>query len=232
MIQDLRVIAVIPARGGSKSIPKKNIRPLAGKPLLAWSIEAAHAVPEIDRNIVSTDDAEIGGVAREFGAEVYVRPGALATDKAIVIDALRHLIGILQREGEQADIMVLLEPTCPLRAPADIRECIIKLVSEKLDSVATFKPAELNPHRAWRVEDGVPRPFISGTDPWKPRQELPPAYQLNGAVYAFRTARLPADSSSLLFGQSGAIVMPPERSIDIDRELDLIVAEAILKDQR
>jgi N-acylneuraminate cytidylyltransferase len=222
---------VIPARGGSKSIPKKNIRPLGGKPLLVWSIEAARSVPEIDRIIVSTDDGEISDVAREFGAEVYARPAELATDESLVIDALRHLISVLRRESESADIMVLLEPTCPLRSPDDIHQCIQQFMTDDLDSVATFKAAELNPHRAWSIIDGRPSPFIAGADPWQPRQKLPPAYQLNGAVYALRTGGLPADSPSLLFGQSGAVVMPPERSIDIDREVDLIVAEAILRNQ-
>ena len=231
MLNNLRIIAVIPARGGSKSIPKKNIRLFAGKPLLAWSIASARAVAEIDRIVVSTDDDEIAAVARLEGAEVYIRPQALATDDALVIDALRHLIGLLHEQGEKADIMALLEPTCPLRAAADISGCLAKLVDDKLDSIATFKPAELNPYRAWQVEAGVPRPFIAGADPWQPRQKLPSAYQLNGAVYAFRADRLPDDSPSLLFGRTGAVVMPSERSIDIDREVDLVLAETVLRNR-
>lgn len=229
MIKDLRVIAVIPARGGSKSIPKKNIRPLAGKPLLAWSIEAAHAVPEIDRTIVSTDDAEIGSVAREFGAEVYVRPAELATDEALVIDAIRHLIGTLRVQGDPPQVMVLLEPTSPLRSPDDIRQCIRQLTADDLDSVATFKAADLNPHRAWLIADGKPTPFISGANPWQPRQKLPPAFQLSGAVYAFRADRLPEGNAALLYGRTGAVVTSAERSVDIDNEIDFAVADTLLR---
>lgn len=206
MIEGLRVVAVIPARGGSKSIPKKNTRPLGGKPLLAWSIDAAREVLEIDRIIVSTDDAEIGRLAAKFGAEVYKRPPELATDEALVIDAIRHLISTLRAEGEPAHIMVLLEPTCPLRSIEDIRKCIWRVGGENFDSVATFKPADLNPHRSWRIVDGKPLPFISGSDPWQPRQKLPVAFQLNGAVYAFRADRLPDGINALLYGRMGAVI--------------------------
>jgi len=206
VIEGLRVIAVVPARGGSKSIPKKNIRPLGGRPLIAWSIEAARAVPEIDRIIVSTDDPEISRVAQASGAEVYVRPGELATDEALVIDTIRHLIEVLNGQGEPAQIMVLLEPTCPLRSSEDISRCIRQLVEGNLDSVATFKHADLNPHRAWRIVDGKPRSFSDNVDPWQPRQKLPPAFQLNGAVYAFRADRLPQGTNALLYGRTGAVI--------------------------
>ena len=231
MIGDMRVIAVIPARGGSKSVPKKNIKLLGGKPLLAWSIEVAKQVEEIDRIIVSTDDEEIGAVSRQYGAEVYKRPGHLATDEALVIDTIRDLIARLAAEGEKAKIMSLLEPTCPFRSARDLEECL-GLLGKGYDSVATFKEAELNPHRAWKINDDVPDVFIPGAVPWLPRQKLPKAYQLNGAVYAFRTDKLPEDSNALLFGRKGAVVMPPDRSVDIDGILDFMVAEAILKEKR
>jgi N-acylneuraminate cytidylyltransferase len=104
----------------------------------------------------------------------------------------------------------------------------VKLIRDGFDSVATFKTAELNPHRAWALTDGSPSTFVPGADPWQPRQKLPAAYQLNGAVYSFYADRLPVDSPALLFGRAGAIVMPPERSIDIDREIDFVMAEAML----
>ena len=129
MLNGKRVIAVIPARGGSKSIPGKNIRPLGGKPLLAWSIEVARQVSEIDRIIVSTDDAEIAAVAKANGAEVYPRPPHLATDEALVIDALKDLLQTLESEHETTEWVVLLEPTCPLRTADDVRECL-KLIAQ------------------------------------------------------------------------------------------------------
>jgi len=229
MIDGERVIAVIPARGGSKAVPGKNIVPLGGKPLIAWSIEVARSVEIIDRIIVSTDDEAIAAVARRHGAEVYRRPPHLATDTALVIDALRNLIETLGAEGEAGRVMVLLEPTCPFRSSDDVRACVEELVKGGKDSVATFKRADLNPHRAWIIEDERPKSFIPGANPWLPRQRLPEAYQLNGAVYAFRADLLPADTMALLYGRTGAVIMPSERSVDIDNELDFVVAEALLK---
>lgn len=228
MLNGKRVIAVIPARGGSKSVPGKNIRPLAGKPLLAWSIEIARQVSEIDRIIVSTDDPKIASVGRTHGAEIYARPPHLATDEALVIDALKDLLQTLQAERETPEWVILLEPTCPLRTADDVRHCL-KLVAQGVyDSVATFKDAELNPHRAWRLIDDVPEVFISGAIPWLPRQKLPKAYQLNGAVYVFRANLLAEEARSLLVGRLGAVLMPRERSQDIDDSLDFTIVEALL----
>jgi len=232
MLNGKRVIAVIPARGGSKSIPGKNVRPLGGKPLLAWSIDVAKQVSEIDRIIVSTDDTEIGAVGRRHGAEVYPRPEHLATDEALVIDALKDLIETLKAEGEIPEWIVLLEATCPLRTADDVRQCLTLVTQGGYDSVATFKDAELNPHRAWKLNEGVPEVFIPGAIPWLPRQKLPKAYQLNGAVYVFRAAMLENESKSLLQGKLGAVLMPRERSQDIDDSLDFKIVEALLQKEK
>jgi CMP-N,N'-diacetyllegionaminic acid synthase len=229
MLNNERVIAVIPARGGSKTIPGKNIRPLGGKPLIAWSIEVARQVAEIDRIIVSTDDSKISSISREHGAEVYARPPHLATDEALVIDALKDLIQTLQAEQEKAAWLVLLEPTCPLRTANDVRDCLRLLAQGGFDSVATFKEADLNPHRAWRILEGKPQVFIPGAIPWLPRQKLPKAYQLNGAVYVFRADLLARETQSILLGRSGAVVMPRDRSHDIDDIVDFELVEASLK---
>lgn len=229
MLNGQRVIAVIPARGGSKTVVGKNVKPLGGKPLLVWSIDVARQVGEIDRVIVSTDDQQIAAVARGHGAEVYERPAHLATDEALVIDALKDLLGRLQAEGENPEWMILLEPTCPLRSAGDVCNCL-KLAAERdLDSVATFKDADLNPHRAWKLDNGVPEVFIPGAIPWMPRQKLPKAFQLNGAVYLFRTSLLAHESKSLLAGRLGAVLMPKDRSTDIDDNVDFMIAEALLK---
>ncbi len=230
MLNGSRLIAVIPARGGSKSVPRKNLYPLAGKPLILWSIDIAKCVGGIDRVIVSTDDQEIANVASAHGAEVYMRPAHLATDSALVIDTLKDLVATLIREGETADWVILLEPTCPLRSVEDVEECMRVLRSGAFDSVATFKSADLNPHRAWRIHQGIPEVFIPGAIPWLPRQLLPPAYQLNGAVYVFRSNMLGSDSRSILPGRIGAVVMPKERSYDIDDPIDFTVVEALLKE--
>jgi CMP-N,N'-diacetyllegionaminic acid synthase len=229
MLNGKRIIAVVPARGGSKTVPGKNIRPLAGKPLITWSLKVAQQVSEIDRIIVSTDDSQIASVSREHGAEVYARPPHLATDDALVIDALKDLIQTLQAEQERLEWLVLLEPTCPLRTADDVRDCLNLLAHGGYDSVATFKEAELNPHRAWRIVEGVPEVFIPGAVPWLPRQKLPKAYQLNGAVYVFRANLLADQTKSLLLGKSAAVVMPRNRSHDIDDSVDFAVVEALLK---
>jgi N-acylneuraminate cytidylyltransferase len=229
MLNGKRVIAVIPARGGSKSVHGKNIRPLGGKPLLAWSIEIARQVSEIDRIIVSTDDAQIASVAKAYGAEVYARPAHLATDEALVIDALKDLLQTLEAERETPEWVILLEATCPLRTADDVRDCLKLAAQGGYDSVATFKDAELNPHRAWRLVDGVPEVFIAGAIPWLPRQKQPKAYQLNGAVYLFRANLLAEEAKSLLVGKLGAVLMPRERSQDIDDSVDFTIVEALLK---
>ena len=221
-------VAVIPARGGSKSIPHKNIAPLGGRPLLVWSIEVAREVAAIDRVIVSTDDDAIARVAHEHGAEVDRRPAALAGDDALVIDALRELLARLAATGALPRVAVLLEPTCPLRSAADVEACLALLEDDAFDSVATFTSAALNPLRAWRIDQRRPTTFLAGVNPWLPRQRLPAAYQLNGAVYAFRADRLRPEHPSILFGNAAAVVMPFERSVDIDGRLDLLVAEAML----
>jgi CMP-N,N'-diacetyllegionaminic acid synthase len=227
MLNGKRVIAIIPARGGSKSVPRKNIRLLAGKPLIAWSIEIAKQVEEIDRVIVSTDDAEIADIGRQYTAEVYPRPATLATDQALVIDVLKDLVSTLQAERESAEILLLLEPTCPFRNAEDVRGCLQLLVNGECDSAATFTDAELHPHRAWKINGHTPEVFIPEAIPWLPRQQLPQAYQLNGAVYAVRIAGLFASQRSLLFGRVGSLKMPRLRSIDINDPIDLAVAEHI-----
>jgi CMP-N,N'-diacetyllegionaminic acid synthase len=231
MLNGQRVIVVVPARGGSKSIPGKNIKPLLGKPLLVWSIDVARQVKEIDRIIVSTDDPGIAAVGEASGAEIYLRPAHLATDEALVIDALKDLLDRLELEGAKPEWVVLLEPTCPLRTDEDVRKCLELVSQGGYDSVATFKDADLNPHRAWRLTDGVPEVFIPGAVPWLPRQKLPKAYQLNGAVYIFRASLLAEEAKSLLVGRLGAVLMPRERSQDIDDHLDFMIVEALLREK-
>ena len=206
MLNGKRVIAVVPARGGSKSVPGKNIRPLGGKPLLAWSIDVARQVSEIDRIIVSTDD----------DADCLSRPGPWRRSlRAPAASCHRRIPGDRRPQGSPSDAssggetpewVILLEPTCPLRTAEDVRDCLKLVAQGGYDSVATFKDAELNPHRAWRLVDGVPEVFIPGAIPWLPRQKLPKAYQLNGAVYVFRANLLAQEAKSLLVGKVGAVI--------------------------
>jgi len=222
------VVALIPARGGSKSVPNKNIRRLGDTPLLAWSIRVAQEVDEIDRVVVSTDSGEIADVARRYDADVALRPEELATDDALVIDAIRYHIRRWKEEGQSADIVVLLEPTCPFRSTDDVQKCLQPLLEAGCDSAATFTEAAVNPHRTWQIQEDSPRPFIDGAVPWTPRQALPNAFQLSGGAYAFYADRLPTDGTALLFGAMHAVVVPPERSVDIDSEVDLHLANQLV----
>lgn len=232
MIADKRVVAAVPARGGSKTVPGKNLRSLAGKPLVAWPIDIAAETSEIDRTVVTTDDDEIAATARDWDADVVERPDSLAEDDSLVVDALRHLIGELRAEGDDAEYLVMLEPTCPLRTSDDVTACLELLAdpATDYDSVATFTEADPSPHRLWDISDGTPEPFVERADPWLPRQEQPDGYELTGAVYAFEIERLPATGASLLFGDAGAVTMPRERAVDIDTEFDFKLAELLIEE--
>lgn len=225
-----RVIAVIPARGGSKGVPRKNVRLLAGRPAIVWTIELARAIPELARVIVSTDDDEIAAVAREAGAEVYRRPPHLATDDAMVVDALRDLASRLSGEGETARCWVLLEVTAPLRTIDDVHACLTMLLDPTggYDCVATFHEAARNPYRSWRIDDGVAGRLIRDAPDGVPRQQLPVAYHLNGNAYAFWIDRVPPDARTILNGRVGAVVVPAERGVEIDEPIDFEIVEFLL----
>jgi CMP-N,N'-diacetyllegionaminic acid synthase len=227
-----KIVVFIPARGGSKSIPGKNIRPFAGKPLLAWTIELAHRLHGIDEVVVSTDDGRIEEVARKYHAKIHRRPPHLAADDSLVLDAIRDYMKDPRSGASGYRYMVMLEPTCPLRPEAAVGECIRLLLEEGYDSAATFSAAVTHPHRAWTIEDASPRPFIAGADPWLPRQSLPPAYRLNGAAYAFHIGKLLEGGRSFLFGRAGAVITEPEASVDLDTETDFILAETIMKQKQ
>lgn len=227
-----RTVALVPARGGSKSIPRKNLRTLGNKPLVAWPIGTAQATAGVDETYVTTDSDEIASAARDHGASIINRPAEHATDDALVIDAVRHAIDKLSQSQKPPDRMVLLEPTCPFRISTDVQQCL-DILAEGYDSVATFTEAEVNPHRTWQLAGDQPSPFIQDANPWLPRQQLPEAYQLNGGCYAFETAAVrsaTSDNPSLLFGEAGSIRMPPERSVDIDSPVDLIAAQTMISE--
>ena len=233
MIKGNRVIAVIPARGGSKGVKKKNIKKLAGKPLISWSIELAKNIDYFDKIIVSTDDYEIRDIALRSDVEVYNRPSELATDESVITDVIKDLLKKLKNQNEVVDIIVMLEPTCPLRNLSDVERCLKMLTdsAREYDSIATFKKASLNPHRAWKIENDMPISFMNAGINWLPRQELPKAYQLDGGAYAFFTKNFIKSTNALLFGRTGAVIVDQGNSIDIDTPIDFHLAEMILKEK-
>lgn len=230
-MQGNTVLAIIPARGGSKGIPGKNIRAFAGKPLIVHSIEIALNCSLVTRTVVSTDDSPIADVAIAHGAEVINRPAELASDAALVIDAIKHAVLEVEREGEAVDIVLLLEPTSPFRRTEDLEKCIQVLLDDRADSVATFTESHVSPNRLWRVSDGVVEPYIEGAVPWLPRQRQPIAHELTGQIYGVSRKVLfeNEDSIALLLGRKYAVITPRETALDIDTELDFMMAEKIME---
>lgn len=225
----MNVVALIPARGGSKAIPRKNLAPLGGKPLIAWTIEAALVSGEFSRVIVSTDDEEIAAVSREFGAEVpFVRPAEIARDETPAIDVAIHALDWLRERGEEPTHLFLLQPTSPQRTADDIRAAI-QLAKDR-DPAAIIGVCEANPHPFMAraiSDDGHLSDFLPGASKPKRRQDYPAAYFINGAVYLSRTESL-RETRSFQPPDTLAFVMPPERSLDIDTPLDLRVVEFLL----
>jgi len=221
MIERGKVLALIPARGGSKGVPRKNVRMVSGRPLIAWTIEAAKASRYIDRLILSSDDEEIMRVAQEYGCEVpFRRSPELATDECgsmdVVIDALQRCPGY--------DWIVLLQPTSPLRMTADIDGAILQCVTQQASACVSVCQAEQNPYWMFFLENAHLRPVLEGPSATR-RQDLPPVYVLNGAVYVSKVAELMQYRTFLPSG-TVAYEMPSNRSLDIDTENDLLLFES------
>ncbi len=225
MIRDQSVLAVITARGGSKGLPGKNIRYLAGKPLIAWTIEAAQTSRYIDRLILSTDDEQIIKTAQEWNCEVpFVRDPSIATDTAstidVVLDAIHRVPGY--------DWIVVLQPTSPCRITLDIDECIEETIAHGSSIGISVCEASKSPFWMYgRGETGLLETLVPTSSLPTQRQNLPIAYQLNGAAYVMETKWF-QQHKKFLSPETFLYVMPKERSIDIDDELDLLLAEQIL----
>lgn len=230
MFKGKRVIALIPARGGSKGLPRKNLLPLGGKPLIAWSIETAKKTPEIDRVLVSTDSDEIAAVAREWGAEVpFLRPAELATDKATGTDVVLHTLNWLEAQGEPIDYLILLQPTSPLRTKDDIQKGfeVFKQGNFVQAVVSVTTPAH---HPLWSntlPDNGWMGEFIRPDVFDKNRQELPPYFELNGAIY-IATPTYFRQKRSFIGDATYALVMDRQHSVDIDSKMDFMLAEQLL----
>ena len=226
MFRDRSILAIIPARGGSKGIPRKNIRALAGKPLIVHTILAAKASRYIDRCILSSDDEEIISVARGMGCDVpFVRPPELASDTADGLAVVRHALEALP---EKYDYVVNLQPTSPLRTSADIDGAIELCVGAGARACASVAEAEESPY--WMLtRDGAGHShYIVSAETIPLRRQLAPkAYSLNGAIFVTAVPHLMAGGTDVEDGML-TYVMPPERSVDIDEEADFALAEAIL----
>ncbi|MBF0381947.1 MAG: acylneuraminate cytidylyltransferase family protein [Magnetococcales bacterium] len=230
MLGHSSVLGIIPARGGSKGLPGKNILDLAGKPMIAWTIEAAQEAKLIDRLILSSDDEKIISVAKEWGCEVpFVRPASLAGDKATSIDVALHALDSIT---QHYDYIVWLQPTAPLRLAEDIDAAVQICQSQKAPSCVSVVAAGKSPYWMYSLgRENAMQPIMPQDLSSCQRQELPQAYTLNGAVYVTQTQWL-RRHKKFMNGGAYAHIMPPERSVDIDSELDFKIAGMLLLERK
>lgn len=225
MIHGKRVLAYIPARSGSKSIIDKNIVDICGKPLIAYSIDAAKQSKYVDRVIVSTDSATYAEISRKYGAEApFLRPDYLSSDTAVEMDACQHLISWVEEQGDHFDIILKLEPTSPLRLPDDVDRALEILEQKKADSVISVGEVKTPPFWMNQLpKDHSMKDFISKEVMRKNRQELPVYYFLDGLVFA-ATCNYLKSNKSWFADNSFASITPPGRAVDIDGpdELELV----------
>ena len=221
------ILAVIPARSGSKLVKDKNIRPLSGRPLMAWSIKAGLACKTIDQVVVSTDSDKYAQLAKFYGAQVLMRPAKLAQDDTPMIPVLQHALN-----KNPAELIVLLDPTSPFRTVKDIELCLEKIKQPETDSVVTVTEAEHNPYFIMGTigqNDYWQYPLVKPDQPLTRRQNAPRVYQLNAGVYVIKTAVI--KSGKIFTDKTKAVLMPPERSVHIDTEIDFKYAEWLLKEK-
>jgi len=227
---ELTVIAIIPARGGSKGIPRKNITNIAGKPLIAYMIEAAKSSKFISKIFVSTDDAEIASVAKTFNAEVIIRPSELSGDKSPSELALLHVLDHLQKNNQKKpEILVFLQCTSPLTSVDDIDQTIAKLLSEKADTAFTVTPTH---YFLWAEDsNGEAIGINHDKNVRKMRQECQPQFIETGSVYAMRCEGF-LKYKHRFFGKNVMSVISPERVLDIDEPADILRAEYAIQMQK
>ena len=230
MYKNKTIIAIIPARGGSKGLPKKNIKKLNGKPLIAHTIEVAKQSRIFDRIIVSTDDKEIAEVAKKYGAEVpFIRPAELATDSADAMDVVIHALKWFKNKGEDFDYVMKLQPTSPLRTEQDIIKSIDLIIQKDGDSISSVSECEHHP--LWSNVLGPDlkmNNFIDEDTKGKNRQELPKYYRLNGLIFLSKVDTL-LNTKDWYGEKSYAYIMDSKRAIDIDSEVDFYLAELLKK---
>jgi CMP-N,N'-diacetyllegionaminic acid synthase len=227
----MRVLGIVPARGGSKGVPRKNIQLVNGKPLLQYTAEAALQTKRLSRVILTTEDEEIADIGRRCGLEVlFLRPLELAADDTPTLPVLQHAVGWLEERDDRYGAVCLLQPTTPMRSPEDIDGCIALLESKSIDSVITVRrvPDEYNPHWVY-FEDGEGCLHLStgSHTPITRRQALPPAYHRDGSVYVTRRNVL-MDENSLYGKRVSGYAVGSDCWVNIDTPEDLEQAAIVL----
>jgi CMP-N,N'-diacetyllegionaminic acid synthase len=228
-----RILALITARGGSKGIPRKNLSPLAGKPLIAWTLEAAAGATTLDRTVVSTDNDEIAKVCRDWGMEVpFLRPANLSQDDSPHVAVVLHALDWLaSHDSYKPDYVMLLQPTSPMRTSRDIDEAVQLALRTDAPAVVSVTPAAQHPYVIRRMkDDGTMEAFVACDLDYARRQAMPEAYALNGAIYL---CRRDVFLSARTFEPKGTVgyVMEAQRSLDVDTPFDLRMCETALRDR-
>jgi N-acylneuraminate cytidylyltransferase len=226
----MRILALIPARGGSKRIPGKNFRPLGGRPLITWTIDVAMKIPEVCDILVSTDDASIADIAQGAGALVpWLRPAELATDTAISVDVALHALDWYEREKGAVDGLLLLQPTSPFRSLEVVLRGLEIFRLNRECAVIGVSPAKTHPMWCFKMEGGVLHPFMDAVDGFSARsQDLSPVYEVNGAFYLLSPQNVRNHHSFFTANMLALELINPIEAIDIDTEWDWLVAEAVL----
>lgn len=228
----MKVLGIIPARGGSKGIPRKNLAPLAGRPLLAYTADAALTARRLSRVVLSTEDEEIATVGRSLGLEAPVpRPVELAQDDTPSLGVVQHMVLALEAQGARFDAICVLQPTTPLRRAEDIDACVELLISSSADTVLSVLPVppKYNPHWVYLGDDaGLLRLATGGADPIPRRQELPPAYHREGSIYICRRDVL-IERNTFYGPRVIGYAMRPEQTVNIDDPSDLERARTMLE---
>jgi CMP-N,N'-diacetyllegionaminic acid synthase len=227
----LKILALIPARGGSKRIPGKNICPLGGRPLILWSINAARGIPEICDIMVSTDEPAIAEIARNAGVLVpWLRPAELASDTATSVDVALHALDWYEKEKGVVDGLLLLQPTSPFRSRETIERGIHLFRQNNCRTVIGVSPADSHPMWCFRIEGDRMKPFTQDEGILLRSQDLPPAYVVNGAFYLTSPGDLRQQRSLFNDTMVPLVVNQPEEGLDIDTEWDWKIAEAVCPD--
>jgi len=225
---ETKILAIIPARGGSKTIPRKNIKLLNGKPLIYYTIKESIKSKYLGRIIVSTEDKEISEISKKYGAEVIERPEELAKDETPTIDVIFHVLQVIKAENFEPGLVVLLQPTSPLRNAQDIDNAIELFLKNDCESVVSVCEAEHSPYWSFEIENRYLKPIFGGKYLNMRRQDLPKVYTPNGAIYV-STPEILRKYKSFYCSKTIPYIMPPERSVDIDNEIDFMLAELLMR---
>lgn len=226
-----RIMAIIPARAGSKRLPHKNIKELAGKPLIQWTIEAAQACKLVDTIVVSTDDPKVIEISEELGVSIpFVRPSFLAKDSSSSIDVILHAINYFEQQGKKYDFLLLLQPTSPLRTSRHILEAISLMNDKNADGIVSVCEAEHSPLWMNTLDETFEMSsFLKDEVKNQRSQDLKRYYRLNGAIYLININRLKSEKTMLLKNNIYAYEMDRMSSVDIDEQIDFLLAETIMK---